>query len=114
MLAAIKFLHTVIWAVLAASILILPVTAVFRRFRWAAFLSALILLECVVLAVNGGRCPLSDLARQFTSNSADNFDIYLPNGLARHNKIIFGSLFLSGELLVIGCWLRHRRPHPRQ
>jgi len=34
------------------------------------------------------------------------FDIYLPLWLARHNKTIFGSLFLAGELIVLGCWLR--------
>jgi hypothetical protein len=32
-LTAIKLLHTVIWALLAASILVLPVAGVLRRFR---------------------------------------------------------------------------------
>jgi hypothetical protein len=35
MLTAIKLLHTVIWAFLAASILVLPVAGVLCRFRWA-------------------------------------------------------------------------------
>ena len=52
MLTPIKLLHTVIWAFLAASILALPVAGVLRRFRWAAILSVIILLECGVLAVN--------------------------------------------------------------
>jgi hypothetical protein len=59
-LTAIKLLHTVIWAFLAASILALPVAGVVQRFRWAAILSVIVLLECGVLAANGGRCPLSD------------------------------------------------------
>jgi len=50
-----------IWAILAGSIVALPV-GVLRRFRWAAILTGLVLLECIVLAINGGRCPLSDLA----------------------------------------------------
>lgn len=33
------------------------------------------------------------------------FDIYLPNWLARRNKLIFGALFVAGELFVLGCWL---------
>jgi hypothetical protein len=77
MLTAIKLLHTLIWAFLAASILALPVIGIMRRFRWAAILTGLVLLECGVLALNGGRCPLSDLAARFTNDRANNFDIYL-------------------------------------
>jgi hypothetical protein len=108
MLTAIKLLHTVIWAILAGSILVLPLAGVLRRFRWAAILTGLVLLECGVLAVNRGRCPLSDLARQFTADGTANFDIYLPNWLAQHNKVVFGVLFIAGELVVLGCWLRER------
>jgi hypothetical protein len=61
-LSGIKVLHTLIWAFMAACMLVLPVVAVLRRFRWAAILTTVILLECGVLALNGGRCPLTDLA----------------------------------------------------
>jgi hypothetical protein len=108
MLTAIKLLHTVIWAILAGSILVLPLAGVLRRFRRAAILTGLVLLECGVLAVNGGRCPLSDFAQRFTDSHANNFDIYLPNWLAQYNKVIFGVLFIAGELVVLGCWLRER------
>src|SRR5215469_16655528 len=74
MLTAIKLLHTIIWAFLAASILALPVVGMLRRFRWAAILTVIVLLECGVLAVNGGRCPLSDLAARFTVDGNSNFD----------------------------------------
>jgi hypothetical protein len=33
MLTAIKLIHTLIWAVLAANVVALPVVGVFRRFR---------------------------------------------------------------------------------
>jgi hypothetical protein len=108
MLTAIKLLHTVIWAFLAASILVLPVAGVLRRFRWAAILTVIVLLECGVLAVNGGRCPLSDLAARFTVDRGSNFDIYLPTWLAEHNKVVFGVLFVAGELVVVGYWLREK------
>ena len=109
MLTAIKLLHTAIWALLAASILALPVLGMLRRFRWAAILSVIVLLECSVLAVNGGRCPLSDLAARYTNEGASNFDIYLPNWLASHNKAIFGTLFAVNELMVVSCWLKRPR-----
>lgn len=109
MLTAIKLLHTVIWALLAASILVLPVAGVLRRFRWAAILSVIILLECGLLAANGGRCPLSDLAARYTDERASNFDIYLPNWLANHNKTIFGTLFVVNESIVLWCWMKRSR-----
>jgi hypothetical protein len=108
-LTAIKVLHTVIWAFLAASILVLPVAGVLRRFRWAAILSVIVLLECGLLAANGGRCPLTDLAARYTDERASNFDIYLPNWLASHNKTIFGTLFFVNELIVLWCWLKRAR-----
>lgn len=67
MLFSIKLLHTAIWAVLAGSILGLPVLAGLRRFRWTLVLTVLVVLECGVLAFNGGRCPLPDLAAKFTA-----------------------------------------------
>jgi hypothetical protein len=106
MLTSVKLLHTLIWAFLAGCILVLPVLAVRSRFRWAAIITIVVLLECAVLAINRGRCPLSDLAARYTADRASNFDIYLPNWLAEHNKLIFGLLFLAGELTVIGCWLK--------
>jgi hypothetical protein len=60
MLIAIKLLHTVVWIILSGSIVVLPVLGMLRRFHWAAILTALVLMECIVLAVNAGRCPLSD------------------------------------------------------
>lgn len=104
-LAAIKLLHTVLWAFLAAGILVVPVAGVLRRFRWAAILTVIVLPECGVLAVNGGRCPLTDLAARYTVDRGSNFDIYLANWLAQHNKLIFGLLLVVGELVVIAYWL---------
>ena len=112
MLTAIKLLHTVIWAFLAASILVLPVLGALRRFRWAAILTGIVLLECGVLAANGSRCPLSDLAARYSDERASNFDIYLPNRLASHNKAIFGTLFVVNELIVLWCWLKRARLSP--
>jgi hypothetical protein len=46
----------------------------------------------LVLIANGGRCPLTTLAARYTMDRRDNFNIYLPEWLARHNKLIFGSI----------------------
>jgi hypothetical protein len=111
----IKIAHTAIWAFFAGCILAIPIAGARRWFSCAAVLSGLVLLECAVLAVNRGRCPLTDLAARQTDERADNgeradnFDIYLPQWLARNNKAIFGTLFVAGELYVLGQWLAFRQ-----
>ena len=102
---AIKLLHTLVWFYIASCILAIPVAASLHQFRLTALFVALVLLECLVLAVNRFRCPLTDLAVRFTPETSDNFDIYLPNWLARHNKSIFGTLFVAGSLFALAQWL---------
>jgi hypothetical protein len=46
------------------------------------------------------------LAARFTADRGDNFDIYLPNWVAGHNKVIFGALFVVNELFVLLCSLK--------
>ena len=104
-LAGIKLLHTAIWAALAGSILALPAAAFTRRFHWALVLTAFVVCECAVLAASRGRCPLTNWAARFTEDRAANFDIYLPDWLARNNKAIFGTLFAVSELIVLWRWL---------
>lgn len=105
-LICVKAVHTAIWAFFAACILALPVAGGLRRFDWAIILTALILVECGVLAVNHGRCPLTDVAEKFTADRAPDSDIYLPKWLARHNKTVFGALFVLNEAIVMWQWLK--------
>jgi hypothetical protein len=104
-LIAIKLLHTLIWAIVASCILALPAVALMRKFDWAATWSVVVLVECITLAVNKGQCPLTPVAALYTQDRADNFDIYLPNWLARHNKAIFGALFITGLVIFLWRWL---------
>ncbi len=104
-LRQVKLLHTAIWAVMAAAILLLPLSAWFGYSRIALGLTLLILGECTALAFNRGRCPLTDVAARYTDDRSDNFDIYLPLWLARNNKRIFGALFVAGELLWMWRWI---------
>jgi hypothetical protein len=84
-LTLIKLAHTAIWAIMATAIVAIPVAAMRRWFRLAAWLGAPIVAECIVLALNSGRCPLTDLAARFTADRAANFDIFLPRWLAQNN-----------------------------
>jgi len=57
-----------------------------------------------VLWLNGWRCPLTDVAARYTDDRRANFDIYLPEWLARYNKQIFGPMYAVGLIvLAIRC-----------
>ena len=104
-LVAIKALHTAVWLFFAGCVIAIPVAGANRQFMWATGLSGLVLVECAVLLLNSGRCPLTDLAGRYTTDRQANFDIYLPLWLARYNKAIFGTLFAAGEVFVLARWL---------
>lgn len=105
-LRAIRFVHTVAWAFFVAAILLIPVAAVRGSLRLAWLLAGIVAVECLILLVNGMRCPLTPWAARYTDDRADNFDIYLPLWLARYNKQIFGTLYLIGVAYVVYVWLR--------
>lgn len=102
-LRTIKAIHTLVWAVFAASILAIPVFAYIEDLTMAWRLTGFVFLEVVVLVANRMRCPLTDVAGRYTANRQDNFDIYLPLWLARHNKALFGGLYGAG--IVYTLWV---------
>ncbi len=99
---AIKLLHSAAWLFFAGCIVAIPVAGIWREFRWAAVLTGAVLVECAILAVNRGRCPLTDVAARYTEDRRDNFDIYPPLWLPRWNKVAFGTVFVVGVVFVIG------------
>ena len=101
----IKLVHTVVWAGFAGCIVAIPVLALQQRFRLAALLALIVLGEVVVLALNRWRCPLTPIAARYTDDRRANFDIYLPEWLARYNKEIFGPLYLAGVVLLAVRWM---------
>lgn len=102
MLRVIKLAHTVVWALLVAVILAIPVMAWQERPTATAVLSGIMFVEVLVLVVNGWRCPLTDLAARYTDDRRANFDIYLPLWLAANNKRLFGSILAAG--VVFSIW----------
>ena len=104
-LRTIKLLHTAVWAGFAGSIVAIPLLTLQERFRLAAVFSLIVLGEVIVLAINRWRCPLTPIAARYTDDRSANFDIYLPEWLARYNKEIFGPLYLAGVALLVVRWV---------
>ena len=105
-LRVIRIVHTMVWALFAGAILAIPVLAGYKQFNWVVLLTALVMVEVIVLAVNGFRCPLTGLASRYTEERRANFDIYLPLWLATWNKQLFGALFVSGLVFAFARWLQ--------
>lgn len=103
-LTLIKAVHTAVWAVFASFILAIPVLACYNQHHAAAWLAAAVAGEVMVLVLNRMKCPLTALAARYSDDRRANFDIYLPEWLARHNQIIFGSLYCAGLAFALAHW----------
>jgi hypothetical protein len=101
-LTAVKLLHTGVWAFFVMAIAGVPLFAWLGHDGWALVCAGVVAVESLVRAVNGMRCPLTDVAGAYTEDRRANFDIYLPEWLARYNKLIFGSLYVAGCIAAIG------------
>lgn len=102
MIRLIKIIHTIVWAVMVSAILYIFYCGWTNNFNLLLWLSiALILGEGVVLIFNDWHCPFTDVAKKYTDDRQDNLDIYLPNFIAKYNRLIFTIIFFVGIILVI-------------
>ena len=101
-LLAIKLVHTLIWVFFVAVIfyvLYSGMTNQVNLYPWIGI--ALILGEGLTLLIFRMFCPLTLIARRYSDSEKENFDIFLPNWLAKHNKLIFTSIFILAVLTVL-------------
>ena len=103
-LILVKTFHTLVWLFFNV-VLLYMAYAVFvnkiDKFIWIGI--GLIVLEGIVLLISNKVCPLTIVARKYSDSTKDNFDIYLPNWLAKWNKLIYTTLFI---LIVLGVIYR--------
>jgi len=105
-LRTVKLIHTIIWAIFASCIFAIPVFAMLGKYFIATLLGVIVLVEVLVLVFNRWSCPLTPIAARYTSDRRANFDIYLPEWVARHNKTIFGVAYVAGLLFTLARWAR--------
>src|SRR4051812_45545201 len=63
--------------------------------KWVWICISSIFLEGVILIAFKNFCPITIIARKFSNSQKDNFDIYLPNWLAKYNKQIYSIIVLN-------------------
>ena len=98
----IKVVHTLIWAFYVLVIGYVVYAGITDRVSTLAWIAiGLVVFEGLVLLFNEWHCPLTLVGRRYTDNASENFDIFLPQWLARNNKIIFTAIFAVGVVLVV-------------
>lgn len=101
-LLTIKVIHTAIWAFFVLIILYILYSAIIDRIDILTFIAiALIVVEGIILLINGWRCPLTILGEKYTEQTDVGFDIFLPRWVAKNNKTIFTTLYSIGVVMVI-------------
>lgn len=93
MITVIKILHTFIWVVMTCAVCFIGYSVVRMQFQLVFYISLfLIAAESLVIVLNAWKCPLTDVARKYTDETSANFDIYLPEIIAKYNKEIFSAI----------------------
>jgi hypothetical protein len=103
-LLVVKVVHTVVWAFFVLCIAAIPVLTWRGELRGATWFVGIVLVEVLVLLINRWSCPLTPIAARYTEDRRANFDIFLPEWLARTNKEVFGGLYLAGVVYLIVRW----------
>lgn len=101
-LIIIKTIHTIIWIFFNIVLLYLFYAVSTNKINsWVWICLGFFALEGVVLLIFKMTCPLTILARKYSNSQKDNFDIFLPNWLARHTKLIYSILLALTICLLL-------------
>mgnify|MGYP003452515757 FL=1 len=99
-LMLIKAVHTLVWIFFNIVIFYMLYAVLADKIdKWLWIGLGLVILEGLTLLLFKFFCPLTIIARRYSDSTRDNFDIYLPNWLARYTKLIYTSIV--GVIILI-------------
>lgn len=101
-LVAVKLLHTAIWIffnIVIGYMLWAVISGRLDRWLWLGWV--LILCEALTLWAFRFYCPLTLWARRYSDSDRANFDIYLPEWLARNNQRIYTVIMVVIGVLTV-------------
>jgi hypothetical protein len=106
-LTLIRLIHTAIWIFFNGVILYIVYAVLTNRLDYRLWICyGLIIMEGITLSLFRLHCPLTVWARKYSNSVKDNFDIYLSEWLARHNKLIYTSIMIAITMVLIYKLLR--------
>jgi len=98
----IKTIHTLIWLFFNVVIFYMLYAVIINKldiWLWIGF--GLVASEGLILLAFRFYCPLTLIARKYSTSESDNFDIYLPNWLAKYTKLIYTTIMLVILIITI-------------
>ncbi len=101
-LIIVKSIHTFIWIFFNVVMFYMLYAVIMNKidlWLWIGF--GLFVLEGITLLLFKFYCPLTLIARKYSDSTKDNFDIYLPNWLAKYTKVIYTTLLLIILLMTL-------------
>ena len=101
-LLLIKIIHTLVWLFFNVVIFYMLYAVIANKIDWLVWTGyGLIAAEGLVLLIFKNICPITIVARGYAASGKDNFDIFLPNWLARYNKVIYMGIVMVVIILTI-------------
>ncbi len=98
----IKTIHTAIWLFFNVVIFYLGYAVISNKIdKWVWICLSLIILEGLVLLLFKRMCPVTLIARKYSTSTRDNFDIFLPNWLAKYNKMIYTIMVILIVIILV-------------
>lgn len=99
-LILIKLIHTLVWLFFNVVIFYMLYAVLVNKIDiWLWIGYGLFVLEGITLLVFKFFCPLTIIARKYSDSTKANFDIYIPNWLAKYNKPVYTSIL--GVIMII-------------
>jgi hypothetical protein len=101
-LKLIKTIHTLIWVFFNFVIFYMLYAVIIDKLdNWLWIGYVFIILEGLTLLIFKFFCPLTIIARKYSDSTKENFDIYLPNWLAKYNKRIYSGIMIVIVILTV-------------
>jgi len=113
LVVVIKGLHTAIWAAVESCVLYVLVAGLLGRTdKRVGLAGAVVATETTIFAVNGWRCPLSQVAVALGADRGGVTDLYLPSSVTRNLPLIHVPIIVVATCLHIRN-VRARSGRPR-
>jgi hypothetical protein len=101
-LTLIKIIHTLIWVFFNFIVFYMLYAVIINKLdNWLWIGYTFMILEGIILLIFKFFCPLTIMARKYSGSTKDNFDIYLPNWLAKYNKLIYSGIMVVIIILTV-------------
>ncbi|MBK9735231.1 MAG: hypothetical protein IPO92_09795 [Saprospiraceae bacterium] len=101
-LTLVKLLHTLVWIFFNIVIFYLLYAVIVNKIDiWVWICLGFIVVEGLILLLFKAMCPITLVARKYSDSQKDNFDIYLPNWLAKYNKLIYTTIVIIAIAILL-------------